>query len=239
VHLAGPEVEYRSYPRYAENPGILARPLNWALSVSEADWLIRGVKPEYTIDSSIGDSPRRYGPARTGGYGGALIVGTIVLAGWLVSRTARSGALERHRFLLALFAFMTVVMAFMPQSHELRYYLYWPLLLFTVVAVLARNPAVGTRATVAIAAGYLAALLVSQQVIGSTLGVTPVIPQALKISYETTRASVERIRARGATCLGPEFDGRQFAYSAVFHDGDYIVEQGLRECRRYPRFVAE
>jgi hypothetical protein len=68
--------------------------------------------------------------------------------------------------------------------------------------------------------------------------VLPVITQAQKIGYETVGLAVDRLRAKGETCLGPEYSPRQFAYSAVFHGGAYVVEQGLYACRRFPAFVA-
>ena len=59
---------------------------------------------------------------------------------------------------------MSVVTAFMPQSHELRYYLHWPLLLMMVVAALVPAAKLPPRAYVAIVCAYVAALLAHQLV---------------------------------------------------------------------------
>ena len=241
VHLTGPEGEYRNYPDYSAGLGPLARPVNWALSISEIDWWVRGVEPKYTLDSATGDFPQRYGTARTGGYGGALIVASLALAGWLAVRARRRDpvAFRERRFLLALFGFVTLVTACMPQSHELRYYLHWPLLLMVVVAALVRSASLSPRTQAAIACAYLAAFLAYQYELDFPIRPVPVTTQQEQVDVQTGGGpTVEAVRARGAVCLGPEYQPRQFAYAAVFHGGGYIVEQGWNRCARYPPFAA-
>jgi hypothetical protein len=238
MHFAGPEPEYRNYPDYTARLGPLARPANWLLSITEIDWLIRGVKPEYTMDSATGDRPRRYNPARTGGYGGVLVAATLALGVWLYSRTRRRDpdALRGRGFMLALFAFLSVFTGFMPQSHELRYYLYWPLLLMIVVATLVRDARLSPAAGARIGAAYLAALVAYQAVLAFPVRVYPLLTQQDSVDVQTFDTAVSAVRERGAVCLGPSYQPRQFAYAAVFHGGDYAVEQGWTRCVRYSPF---
>jgi hypothetical protein len=127
--MPGPFGQYRAYPMYTDSLGWLARPANWILSITEIDWKIRGVKAVYSIDSFTGDNPERDGPARTGGFWGAFMMISMGLGGALFARTARLNpdAFKRHGFLFSSFLLISALTAFMPQSHELRYYLYWPI----------------------------------------------------------------------------------------------------------------
>ena len=233
IHLKGPEPEYRSYPAYTAPLGSLARPINWALSVSDIDWAIRGSVPHYTIDMAAGEDTAQGTPPRTGGYFGALVAASLVLTAWLAVRLARSNpqAWRGQRFTVALFLFVTAVTAFMPQSHELRYHLHWPLMLMLVVAVLVRN--VRGPGLAAVAAAYLAAFVVTQWMTDWPWRPWAPVSQTTSVTAETHTPPLADVRARPATCLGPETNPRQFAYSAVFHGGDYVVEQGWTRCVRF------
>jgi hypothetical protein len=234
IRLHGPEPEYRSYPSYTARFGPLARPVNWTLSVSDLDWAIRGSAPRYTIDMAAGEDTAQGTPARTGGYFGPLVAASLVLAASLALRVARSNPLawRRQRFTVALFLFVSAVTAFMPQSHELRYHLHWPLMLMLVVAVLVRTvraPGIGT-----VAAAYFAAFIVTQWMTDWPWRPWASVAQMTSVIAETHTPPLAEVRARPATCLGPDVNPRQFAYSAVFHGGDYVVEQGWTRCARFP-----
>jgi hypothetical protein len=138
--------------------------------------------------------------------------------------------------MLALFLFLSTVTAFMPQCHELRYYLYWPLLLMTVVAALKSSARLSPAASAVIAGGYVVAFMAYQAALDFPVRVVPMITQQHRIRIETADPPVQAVRDRGAICLGPEHQPRQFAYAAVFHGGNYIVEQGWTRCVRYPAF---
>lgn len=235
--LQGPEGEYRTYPPYTKALGALGRPLNWLLSITEIDWKLRGIEPAPTIDMhSEPDTPEGL-PARTGGLWPPLVVASIAVVAWLAIRLSRRDPEQsrERRFLLCLFLFITIVTACMPQSQELRYSLYWPLTLVIVVAALARS-ALGPRGLAALASAYFAALLVTQHRVDYTLKPWPVVTQGDAVAQQTNGATVEAVRARGAVCLGPEFNPSQIAYSAVLQGGDYVVEQGWMKCERYPEF---
>lgn len=159
--LPGPWKEYRNYPTYTKVLGFLARPANWLLSITEVDWLIRGVSPVYLIDMHAGDAPGIYSRARTGGFGGGLVTGSIVLAVALLVRTRRcnAGALAKYGFFFSSFLFLTALTAFMPQSHELRYYLYWPILLLVGIGILMNTSSIDRPGRLAICVIYLACFI--------------------------------------------------------------------------------
>jgi hypothetical protein len=234
IHLQGPEPEYRSYPAYSAPLGALARPVNWLLSISDLDWAIRGSAPRYSLDMAAGGDTPQVTQPRTGGYFGPLPAASLVLAVWLAVRLARASptAWRGQRFMLALFLFVTIATAFMPQSHELRYHLHWPLLLMLVVAVLVRH--LRPPAIAAVAAAYFAAFIGTQWMTDWPWRPWAPVAQAATVEAETRMPPLAEARERSATCLGPETSPRQFAYSAVFRGGDYVVEQGWTRCVRFP-----
>jgi hypothetical protein len=238
IHLDGPEGEYRNYPTYTARLGPLARPVNWVLSITDLDWAIRGDAPRYTIDMHAGENIPEDARIRSGGYCGVLVVAACALFVMLVVRVVRGKpeVLRERRFLIALFGFVTLVTAFMPMSHELRYWLHWPLLLVAAIAGLARADAIGAKAAGAIAAACLVAFVVSQAALGYTLPVGSPSTQADAVAGQTDAATLAALRTLAAACLGPEFNPRQLAYSAVFHGGAYRVEQGWTRCVRYPPY---
>jgi hypothetical protein len=137
--------------------------------------------------------------------------------------------------MLALFLFVTVVTAFMPQSHELRYHLHWPLMLMLVVAVLVNRARLRAPAAGVVAAGYFAAFIVTQWMTDWPWRPWAPVGQTRIVEAESRTPPLAGVRARRATCLGPDISPRQFAYSAVFHGGDYVVEQGWTRCVKLPR----
>jgi hypothetical protein len=238
VQLPGPEHQYSEYPTYTESLGPIARPVNWLLSITEIDRKIRGVHTPYAPDSYGAGSSVRYGRARTGGYWGSLMIGTLLLAFVLVIMAARkrSKQLARHAFFLSLFACVTLVGSFLPQSHELRYYLYWPVLLMVTVAILVRAAGLKGKARITLTLAYLGTLMLSQQKVAYPIRAWPLIPQHVTVAGQSSAPEIDFARRAGAICLGPEYNPRQFAYWSFFHGGDYRVEQGWSVCTRFPRY---
>jgi hypothetical protein len=238
VHLQGPEPQYSNYPDYTAALGVLARPANWLLSISEIDWIVRRVDHDYSLDLATGDKPGRYGPARTGGDWGALVIASVLLGvGLAVLARRRSGAaLRPHRALLALFAWLSAVTAFAPQSHELRYSLHWPLLLMVVLAALASAAQLSSRARLALVSVYFGAFLASEAMLDFPLNPWPVSTQEDAVGAQVSAPEIEAARTAGGLCLGPDYNPRQFAYSAVFNGGDYVIEQGWTRCVVYPQY---
>ena len=89
---------------------------------------------------------------RMGGFFGAyVVVNLIALVGAAVSEKSREA-----RTAVLMFAVLTVVTSFVPQSHELRYYLVWMILLVALNTILwaRRAPAI-TLVTACLALGVV------------------------------------------------------------------------------------
>jgi hypothetical protein len=199
------------------------------------------VRRFYTLDSGTGDAPQRYGKARTGGYWGALMIGSLLLAAALGLGAARRNpaAIRANALILVLFAYLSAVTAFMPLSHELRYYLYWPILLLFVICALMEAAAISLATKVAIAAAYLVAFVVSEYMLDFPLRSFPAYTQTEIVGLPGDSPEVARAREIGGVCLGPEYSPKQFAYASIFMGGNYIIEQGwsTSTCTRLPRYI--
>jgi hypothetical protein len=246
----GPWKEYQNYPLYTQAIGWLGRPINWVLSITETDWIIRGVKVVYNIDLHAGDEPDLYGPARTGGYWGSLVISSLVVGAALLARTAERNprALQDHKFLLSSLLFLTVLTAFMPQSHELRYYLHWPLLLFLALAILVRTADLQRGARLALCGLYLAFFLLSELSLRAPLRIFPVYSPEKDIAQLANSPVVALARRNGGTCLSHPYYPEEMKYSAIFHGGRYAIEQGHAHlartrgetmCRRFPLYAPQ
>src|SRR5262249_26053283 len=144
------------------------RAFRWLCSVLEI-----GVRPlfesrRWTIDQwASWDSPA----LRMGGFFGAYVVFHLILLGWTVARD-RS---RRARVVGIGFWAFTLPVAHLPQSHELRYYLCWMMVLVSLnlwlVCGEARPPAVTASeggawrapALGVVCTGFLAVVLAATQ----------------------------------------------------------------------------
>jgi hypothetical protein len=246
----GPWKEYQNYPLYTQAIGWLGRPINWFLSITETDWIIRGVKAVYNIDLHLGDDADFYGPARTGGYWGSLIITSMVVGGALVAWVAESNAkaLKEHAFLLSSFLFVSVLTAFMPQSHELRYYLHWPLLLFLVLGVLVSRANLERGTRLAVCGLYLGFFLLSELSLRAPLRMFPIYSPEKDIAQLATSPVIAFARQKGGACLGRPYYPEEMKYSAIFHGGRYVIElghqhlarsRGQKMCRQFPDYTPE
>lgn len=128
----------------------LPEPANYVLSLTELDWTMRGVPPWYNIDAYAGHLPQRGAPSRTGGLGAIFVLFQLAL---LVVQLVRWRSLAdgRQRMLVLGSVILLVLAAFLPRSHELRYWLVVPLVLVVVnlrYLALLRWPAIGSAALV-------------------------------------------------------------------------------------------
>jgi hypothetical protein len=129
--LPGPEAPYSSSPLWLEEA---PRPLRFACSLLEV-----GIRPmtdrrRWTVDQWM---PTGSAGNRMGGFFGAYVVAELLLLGW---RVIRERAARSARVAGVAFASLTAFTAFMPQSHELRYYLYWMIVLVSLNLWLACRP---------------------------------------------------------------------------------------------------
>ena len=246
----GPWKEYQNYPLYTQAIGWLGRPINWFLSITETDWIIRGVKVVYNIDLHFGDNADLYGPARTGGYWGALVIASIIVGGALFAWVAQSNAkaLKEHAFLFSSFLFVSVLTAFMPQSHELRYYMHWPLLLFLVLGVLVSRAGLQRGARLAVCGLCLAFFLLSELSLRAPLRIFPIYSPERDIAQLATSPVVEHARRNGGACLGKPYYPEEMKYAAIFHGGRYVIElghqhlarsRGQKMCNTFPEYTPE
>jgi len=108
------------------------RPLSFLLSLTELDWVVRGVRSHYNMDMHTGDFPTRFLPVRTGGWGQAFVL-VSVLAVWAqCTMWKRLDVTQRH--LLGIFLVMVVVISMLPESYNLRFWLALPLVLIPLNA---------------------------------------------------------------------------------------------------------
>jgi hypothetical protein len=130
--LPGIEAAYASSPPWlADSP----RPVRFACSLLEMG--IRPITDEHrwTVDQWMPDDSRGN---RMGGFFGAYVVFHVVLLAWrALGERSRVAAVAG-----AGFAVLTAVVSVMPQSHELRYYLVWMLVLVGLNLWLACRPGV-------------------------------------------------------------------------------------------------
>ena len=147
LDLPGPEGPYESSPPWLAHA---PRPLRFACSVLEI-----GIRPfddprRWTVDQWMPDDSTGN---RMGGFFGAYVVVSLAA---LVYRVVR-GRSRLERVSGVVFALMTALIACMPQSHELRYYMLWMIVLVCLNLGLACRSAappnaVGLRGLATIAA---------------------------------------------------------------------------------------
>jgi hypothetical protein len=137
TEFRGPEDPYihanpPDYLLYGSTSMKFPEPVNFMLSATELDWTMRGVAPWYDIGSVTGNSPRRGGPSRTGGWGGLFVLINAGLLGTQLFRLRRRPTDALQHLLARDTALLTAVVACLPQAHELRYWLFLPLVLIPV-----------------------------------------------------------------------------------------------------------
>ncbi len=134
--FAGPEspdmdADYPTYLLRGSHPVSLPEPVNFLLSASELDWTMRGVVPWYNIDAVAGKTPRRGAPSRMGGWGALFVLVNACLLAVQAWRLRREPDLQQ-RLLVTCAVLVVLATAFLPRAHELRYWLYIPLLVLPV-----------------------------------------------------------------------------------------------------------
>jgi hypothetical protein len=228
LSLPGVESVYSSSPPYlAHAPG----PVRWAYSVLEI-----GIRPmterrRWTLDQWM---PSDSTGSRMGGFFGAYAVFHLALLGWVAARDRSREAKVAAIF----FAVVTAVSSLLPQSHELRYYLYWMIVLVSLNLTLACRAAAPARglSPPALGAACAAALAV-------VLAVTRcgyVYPSGS--SFETflhekvDAATLGQIRDGDRVCLAKE--PWSILYAAPFHrPAQYAVKESAQpgDCGTYRR----
>ena len=131
----GPESNYSSSSTYTSFLYPLQGSLNHFLSASELDWIFRGVVPDYNIDMArsqtqyggLLDPKIATGLVRTGGtYGPAYLATFLAFMHGIFQKLRHSfivKSINGHDFLFLMTGTYVLLASFLPQSHELRYYL--------------------------------------------------------------------------------------------------------------------
>lgn len=138
VVLDGPEnpqgdAHFPTYRLTGDNVISVPRPVSFILSATELDWTLRGIPAWYNIDSSIGmQSPQRgTAGSRTGGLGGLFFtLNACLIALQLLLWRREADRTQRH-LLIGTVVLLVATSAF-PSSHEVRYWLYIPLVMIAV-----------------------------------------------------------------------------------------------------------
>ncbi len=220
VVLPGTDTPYSSSPVYLEHA---PRAWRFLCSIFEVGLLPLGDGRRWTVDQwAPWDSPA----LRMGGFFGAYVVFHLALLGWTVARDRG----RRARAVGVGFVVFTVVVAHLPQSHELRYYLCWMLVLVSLNLWLVceregppwQRPALGVACV-----GFLAVVLwVTRGIYVDPSGST---------FAELVRARVDagvigQIGEGERVCLRRE--PHTFLYAAPFHGRHYRVREveGEGEC---------
>jgi hypothetical protein len=203
------EGAYASSPDWLEN---VPRPLRWGASVLELGLHPIASHDRWSIDQWTPPSEPGY---RMGGFFGAYaVVNVLALALAVFVRRTREAKIA------ALFAGgATVVASLMPQSHELRYYLFWMLLLVALnLVVWSRERRLGTSVVA------LAALAIVTWSTGGTYLYASGDSFAKLTSDKVDHAALERIEPGERVCITRQ--PWTFLYAAQFHpEKRYSVQE--------------
>jgi hypothetical protein len=240
-----PEVDAR-YPTYARYPSwklgsapgpqiSLPSPVNFFLSATELDWTLRGVAPWYNVDSNTSELPRQGGPGRTGGWGGVFVFVTGCL---LVLQLFRLRSEDDSRQRLLVIATLAVIAATscLPRAHELRYWLYVPLILIPVnLRYLSR------RYQSAIVAGVLFVLMaygVALTVLSPNSELLTAHPSSAAALRAAMPPKVARaLRETGRYCTADD-DELPFRFSSAVTGVAGLVSSIATDCGGHPQLSA-
>ncbi|WP_394841843.1 hypothetical protein LZC95_32805 [Pendulispora brunnea] len=214
IHFPFAETAYASSPVYLEKA---SRPRRFVWSVFEVGLAPIASQRRWSVDQYTPPSEPGY---RMGGFFGAYVaVNGIALIAYAWWRRSRESWMA-----LAFVAGATAVTCMLPQSHELRYYLYWMLLLVSMNLVL-WAPAF-PRATGLVAAGACAVVLWGT----AARYVYPSGDSFAKLVHDKVdRAILDRAGPEQRLCVARE--PWTFLYAPMFHPEHpgYTVQEATTE----------
>jgi hypothetical protein len=228
--LPGTDDPYSSSPPWLQNA---PQPLRFLCSLAEL-----GIRPfsstkRWTVDQWMPDSAGN----RMGGFFGAYVVVSLGFFAWRAWRE-RS---RRCRVAAIGFGALTLLIAFMPQSHELRYYMCWMMVLVALNGWLARGAQEAAGGAVTPAARALAA--VSLAALGVVVAVSEggyVYPSGSSfrelVREQVSAPAIDRIREGAEVCVARE--PWVILWAAAFHPPrHYVVHEAEQhsDCAGYPR----
>ncbi len=207
---------------YASSPDWLAAlpgPVRWAASVLELGLRPIASHARWSLDQWT--PPRETGYRMGGFFGAYVVVNVVALAAAVIVQRSRESKVA-----LAFMAGASVMASLMPQAHELRYYLFWMLLLVALnLIVWAR----ARRVTVGLVA--LGALAVVAWSTGGTYLRASGDSFATLVADHVDVQALDRLGPAERICIARA--PWTFLYAPRFHPGrDYAVQEAesLSEC---------
>jgi hypothetical protein len=187
-----------------------------------------GIRPlddprRWTVDQWM---PEESGANRLGGFFHAYVLILLLLFAWRVAR----GRSRRERVTGVVFGLFTLLIASMPQSHELRYYLSWMMVLVCLnLGLTMESPAprysAGRRTLGAVAAAAFAV------VVGSTRGAYA-LPIGLSVrelvAMKTDASAIAMLKEGERVCVRRE--PFNLLWADTFHEPmRYVVVEAENE----------
>jgi hypothetical protein len=195
------------------------RPLRWLASVMEFD-AFRGRILPWTVGQA--DVPQSSPSFRMGGYFVPYVLGAIALVGW----GARSIVTARRA--AAMMIVLSLICAWLPGSHELRYYLFWMLTLVSCVLALAHSPAFASQqqAMQRNATHGLVVIAVTSVILMTGAAYLRPSGKTLEEMLRGTETVVAQVPEGGTLCV-LNGDRKAFLYSSVFHPAQHYRTRSL------------
>lgn len=218
LHVLGRTLPYAE-EAYEQSPVHLVdapRPVRFVRSVLEIDNLPVSTGRRWSIDQW---APSDHPSCRMGGYFGAYVAVNLLALGWAAwrRRTRETAGAA------VLFGVVTIVASVVPQSHELRYYMHWMLLLVSLNVILWAQKAPAAAGVVATAA---LAVVVWTTKAGYLYPSGSTFEQFL--AKRVDRAVVESAAPGERLCIARE--PFTFLYAPVFHGrDDYTVQEATSD----------
>ena len=224
IAIAGHDLPGRELP-YASSPMWLRdapRPLRFAASVSEIGARPLSDRRRWTVDQWTPSNASGY---RMGGFFGAYVLVQLI---WLVVSSVRARSRETNVAAIG-FASLTAIVALMPQSHELRYYMVWMI----VLASINLWHAARHSSKVALALGYLSAAALAMVLVVTHAGY--VYPSGLTfaelVQRNTDETQIAALPQHAVVCVAKA--PYSLLWAAAFHPPrHYVVREAehLRDC---------
>jgi hypothetical protein len=182
--------------------------VRWLASVLEFD-AFRGRPLPWTIDQ--GNVLQSNPSFRMGGYFIAYVVGLVILI-------ALRGRTRVARPLLGVMIAVTILCALLPNSHELRYYMFWMLTLVACGLIAAFAPSLADTAQPTLRRDTCALVLVALASVVSMTGAAYLKTSGTRVSdlVAPTDAVVDSL-APGSTLCVANRDRYAVLYSNAFH----------------------
>lgn len=216
--LAGPETMRQAGmsigDAWVDKPGWV----RWLASVLEFD-AFGGRSPPWTVDQ--GDVPFASPAFRMGGYFAPYVLALFGVLAW----RARAGGVARRPLLVMLA--LSVLCALLPLAHELRYYLFWMLMLVAMALASAFAPALtlaqappAPPAASPVATAVRAIVAVALASVTLATGAVYLRTRGAHLDELVARTdTVVAALPRGATlCVAPNYRDA-ILYTSLFHPG--------------------